>query len=54
MATLGGLISMLVVAVVNWKFDRNLGADLRESLSVSSDDQPLGERRLADLKRQRK
>src|SRR3954470_14554221 len=51
MATLGALISMTVVALVNWKFDRNFGAEVRQSLSVTPDDQPLGERRLADLRR---
>src|SRR3954469_2827145 len=30
-ASLGALISMCVVAAINWKFDRNFGAEFRES-----------------------
>lgn len=50
MATLGALISMCVVAFINWKLDRHFGEELRESLSVSDGDQPLGERRWAKLR----
>ena len=52
MATLGGLISMCVVAFVNWKFDRNFGEELRQSLSVEDGDRPLGEVRLAEIRDQ--
>lgn len=47
-ATLGALISMCVVAFINWKFDRNFGAEMRESLRVRGDG-PLGERKLREL-----
>ena len=47
LATLGGLISMAVVALINWKFDRNFGAEMRESFTVK--DGPLGEARLREL-----
>jgi putative membrane protein len=50
MATLGALISMCVVAFINWKLDKNFGEELRESLSVGDGDQPLGERRWAKLR----
>jgi putative membrane protein len=50
MATLGALISMCVVAFINWKYDRQFGAELRESLSVRDGDRPLGERRWAELR----
>ena len=52
MATLGGLISMCTVALINWKFDRNFGEELRQSLSVADGDRPLGEVRLAEIRRQ--
>jgi putative membrane protein len=48
MATLGALISMLVVAFINWKFDKNFGAELRDSLTPR-DIGPLGETKLRDL-----
>jgi len=47
LATLGGLICMAVVALINWKFDRNFGAEMRESFTVK--DGPLGEARLREL-----
>jgi hypothetical protein len=43
---------MCTVALVNWKFDRNFGDELRESLSVADGDRPLGEVRLAEIRRQ--
>src|SRR4051812_16345053 len=49
-ASLGALISMTVVAFINWKFDRNFGDEWRESLSTGASDRPLGEVRLAELR----
>jgi putative membrane protein len=48
LATLGAVISMCVVALINWKFDRHFGEELRESLSVKGK-APLGEVRLREL-----
>jgi putative membrane protein len=50
MATLGALISMTVVALINWKFDKHFGEELRTSLSVGDGDRPLGEARWAELR----
>jgi putative membrane protein len=47
LASLGALISMLLVATINWKFDKNFGAELRESFVVKGD--ALGEARLREL-----
>jgi putative membrane protein len=47
LASLGALISMLFVAWINWKFDKNFGAELRESFVVKGD--ALGEARLREL-----
>ena len=49
LATLGAVASMSVVALINWKFDRNFGAELRESFTVKGD--ALGEARLRELRR---
>ena len=48
LATLGAVISMLVVALINWKFDRRFGDEMRESLRVKGEE-PLGEVRLREL-----
>src|SRR4051812_36534649 len=48
LATLGATISMLVVAFINWKFDRNFGAELRDSLRDHGAG-PLGENKLRDM-----
>jgi putative membrane protein len=47
LATLGGLICMAVVALINWKLDRHFGEEMRQSLTVK--DGPLGEVRLRQL-----
>src|SRR5207248_6476878 len=48
MATLGAAISMCHVAFINWKFDQNFGAELRDSLRPREIG-PLGETKLRDL-----
>lgn len=48
LATLGALVSMTVVALINWKFDRRFGEEMRDSLRVKGK-QPLGEVRLREL-----
>ena len=47
LATLGALISLLVVAWINWKFDKNFGAELRQSLTPKP--VVLGEQKLSEL-----
>jgi putative membrane protein len=51
LASVGALVSMCVVAFINWKFDRNFGAELRDSLAVKEVGS-LGEKRLRELLRQ--
>lgn len=51
LATLGALICMVIVAWINWKFDRNFGAEMRESFTVKGD--ALGEARLRELMKAR-
>jgi putative membrane protein len=50
LASLGALISMSVVAFINWRFDKNFGDEFRRSLGVREGDKPLGEVRLAELR----
>jgi putative membrane protein len=49
LASLGALVSMCVVALINWKFDKNFGAELRDSLSVKDTIGSLGEKKLREM-----
>jgi putative membrane protein len=53
LAGLGALITMLIIAWVNWRYDEQFGAECRESLRVKNQ-MPLGEVRLRELIRTRK
>ncbi len=44
LATIGAVISMSIVAFINWKFNRRFGEEWRESLKIKG--KPLGERAL--------
>lgn len=50
LASLGALIAMIVVGWINWKFDKNFGAEFKKSLQPAPGDQPLGENRLNELR----
>jgi putative membrane protein len=50
LASLGAVISMTLVAVINWRFDRNFGDEFRESLRVRDGDRPLGEVRFSEMR----
>ena len=47
-ATVGAVISMCVVALINWKYDRDFADEFRQSLAVKGK-RPLGEFRLREL-----
>jgi len=47
-AGLGALITMILIALVNWRYDANFWPELRESLRVKSQ-MPLGEVKLREL-----
>ena len=48
MATCGAVVSMSVVAFINWKFNRRFGEEWRESLAIKGE-QPLGEVKLREM-----
>ena len=48
LASLGALISMTVVALINWKFDTHFGDEWRHSIAVK-DAAPLGEVKLREM-----
>lgn len=49
LASIGALISMCIVALINWKFDKHFGDEFRHSLSIKRR-LPLGEVKLAELR----
>jgi putative membrane protein len=48
LATLGAVITMSVVAFINWKFDKRFGDEWRDSLAVKGTT-PLGEVKLREM-----
>jgi putative membrane protein len=48
LASLGALISMTIIALINWKFDTHFGDEWRHSLAVK-DASPMGEVKLREL-----
>ncbi len=52
LAGLGALITMTLIALVNWRYDDRFGAEFRDSLRVKNQ-MPLGEVRLRELIRAR-
>ena len=53
-AAVGAVISLLVVAMVNWRYDPAFGDELRASLKIEHGDKPLGEQALWALLRNRR
>ena len=47
LATLGAVLSMCVIAFINWKFNRRFGEEWRASLAVKG--APLGEEKLREM-----
>jgi putative membrane protein len=50
LATLGAAITMAIVALINWRYDRDFADEFRRSLSVK-DARPLGEVRLREMRK---
>jgi putative membrane protein len=48
LATTGAILSMSAVAFINWKYNRNFGAEMRHSIAVK-DARPLGEVKLREM-----
>ena len=54
LAMIGAAISLLVVALINWRYDPAFGGDLRASLKIERGDKPLGEQALLTMLRNRR
>lgn len=49
LAVVGAAITLLVVALINWRYDPAFGGDLRASLKIGKGDRPLGEVALREM-----
>ena len=49
MAGIGATITMIVIAIINWKYDKEFMRELKESFKIEEGDVPLGEVRLREL-----
>ena len=47
-AGVGALLSMLVIAAINWKFNPDFWHELKQSLKLRRDDKPLGEEKIRE------
>jgi hypothetical protein len=45
---------MLIVAVINFRYDRHFGREMKQSFRLDKNDQPLGEFKLRKLLARRK
>jgi len=53
-AAVGAASSLLIVALVHWRYDPAFGSDLRASLKIDHGDRPLGEQTLWAMLRNRR
>lgn len=52
LASLGAALGMAIVAIINWKYDRDFMVEIRDSLKIK-ESIPLGEVKLRDYKKRR-
>ncbi len=48
LAILGACIAMLIVFIINWKFNREHWSEIKESFKIEKGDKPLGEEKLRE------
>ena len=49
LAVIGAALTLLVVALIHWRYDPAFGSNLRASLTIEQDDKPLGEQALRKM-----
>lgn len=49
----GAVIAMLIVALINMRFQKNFSKEMKESFKISSGDEPLGEAKLRTMIKKR-
>ena len=52
-AGMGAMLALLVIALINWRYNRNFLQEVKESFMISEGDQPLGEVQLKKWLRNR-
>jgi putative membrane protein len=48
LAILGSIIAMIIVFLINWKFNKNHWKEIKDSFKLGKDDKPLGEEKLKE------
>ena len=48
-ATVGAIIAMIMVMIVNMRYNKNFGAEMKASLKIDYTDKPLGEVKLREM-----
>ncbi|KKT74082.1 MAG: hypothetical protein UW71_C0036G0006 [Parcubacteria group bacterium GW2011_GWB1_44_7] len=48
-AGLGALLAMLIIFMINWKYNKHFMQELKESFKISANDAPLGEVKLKEM-----
>jgi putative membrane protein len=54
LALVGSILTMIVVALINWRLDPNFGVELRASFKIRRGDKPLGEEALREMLRNKR
>lgn len=49
LAGIGAILAMLIVALINWRYNKRFSTELKESLSIPKGDVPLGEDKLKEI-----
>lgn len=49
LAVIGAALTLMVVALIHWRYDPAFGSDLRASLKIEQGDKPLGEQALREM-----
>lgn len=52
LATIGALITMLIVFIINWIYNKNHWREIKDSLKISATDKPLGEEKIKEYLQQ--
>ncbi len=49
MAIIGAIIAMIIIALINWRYNKDFWKEMGDSFRISPHDEPLGEVRLREM-----
>lgn len=49
LAGIGAILAMLIIALINWRYNKNFRQEIKESFKIPKDDAPLGEDKLKEM-----